>query len=303
MISLTTLNLDEYVYILMDEPENSLHADAQHLLRKILEELGKNENIQVIYATHSPSMINSVNPKGVRLLKRASINDKATTIIDNNPIKENFSPIRVSLGLTPSDSLLYAPITIITEGDTEIKCLTNLFRRFYEEKLSGFEDLDVLLPLCHFIDAQGDKFIYWCRLVKSQGCQPILFVDGDKINRVKSLQTKEDFQDIPIVTLDEKQEFEDIVSEETYFQALKETLNDEITYEAFEEWIKEAKLHEKTMFSKKVEAWLKVVYPDTYFSKAEVMQKALALADIDDINTKPFIELVSYIREAAKKLS
>jgi len=49
----------DQVCILYDEPESSLHADAQHILRTLLENLATKENVQVIYATHSPSMINS----------------------------------------------------------------------------------------------------------------------------------------------------------------------------------------------------------------------------------------------------
>ncbi len=66
----------EHGLILYDEPENSLHADAQHVLRAMLEKLAAKENLQVIYTTHSPSMINSYHHTGLRLLKRARVNDR-----------------------------------------------------------------------------------------------------------------------------------------------------------------------------------------------------------------------------------
>ncbi|MBN9516928.1 AAA family ATPase, partial [bacterium] len=53
--------------VLFDEPELSLHADSQHLLRRVLEGLGEKPNVQVVYSTHSPSMINVARPHAIRL--------------------------------------------------------------------------------------------------------------------------------------------------------------------------------------------------------------------------------------------
>src|SRR5262249_54336360 len=47
-----------HLYLLFDEPETSLHADAQHYLRATLESIAEDKYIQVVYATHSPCMIN-----------------------------------------------------------------------------------------------------------------------------------------------------------------------------------------------------------------------------------------------------
>ena len=78
-------------------------------LEHSLEKLGMNPFIQVIYATHSPSMINSMKPHSLRLLRRTQLDGKATAVVSNRPIGDDFLPVRASLGLTPSDSLLYAP--------------------------------------------------------------------------------------------------------------------------------------------------------------------------------------------------
>ena len=69
---------DQYVILYFDEPENSLHSDAQHAFRQVLEAVAQHEHIQVIYATHSPAMINPrparsptiIDPRANRLWHR-----------------------------------------------------------------------------------------------------------------------------------------------------------------------------------------------------------------------------------------
>ncbi len=129
MGTLLTINPERYTYILYDEPETSLHADFQHLLRQLLEELGKNPKIQVIYVTHSPSMINIMRPGAIRVLSRHEINGIATSKIDTSAFADNYIGVRSSLGLSPSDSLLYAPITVVVEGRTEVRCLYLVLNR------------------------------------------------------------------------------------------------------------------------------------------------------------------------------
>jgi len=107
---------DDYHVILVDEPEASLHADSQHLVRSLLESLGAQPRVQVIYATHSPSMVNVLRPHNVRLLERKRVEATATSIVANRPFEGGFQPVRASLGITPADSLLYAPVAIVVEG-------------------------------------------------------------------------------------------------------------------------------------------------------------------------------------------
>lgn len=59
MTLLSDIDLDNTpLLIISDEPETSLHADAQKSVRRLLEQLSEKPNVQVIYATHSTSMIN-----------------------------------------------------------------------------------------------------------------------------------------------------------------------------------------------------------------------------------------------------
>jgi len=210
---------DRHVIILIDEPENSLHADAQHALRAMLEGIAERPNIQVIYATHSPCMINPIRTSALRLVRRENLDDVPTTVIDHRPIDENFLSIRSSLGITPSDSLLYAPVTLIVEGPTEVIGLPIILGRLWKEKISGFEDAESLLSRIHILDGCGDSFDVLCKFAVSQGTRPVIFLDGDKagtrLNKVKNR-----FPHVPIVHLDGRREFEEIVPQSQYFDSL-----------------------------------------------------------------------------------
>ena len=81
MLALLTINVDtENLLILFDEPENSLHADAQHSFSRVLEDFAQHPNIQIVYTTHSPAMINTARPERSKValsrVKRWNCNDQ-----------------------------------------------------------------------------------------------------------------------------------------------------------------------------------------------------------------------------------
>ena len=56
--------------ILIDEPELSLHPSWQNKVLKIYENFAKQNNCQIIIATHSPHIIGSAKPEYLRVLKK-----------------------------------------------------------------------------------------------------------------------------------------------------------------------------------------------------------------------------------------
>lgn len=289
-------NPEENTIILFDEPENSLHANSQHLLRAFLEELAKNQKIQVIYATHSPSMINPMYPQKIRLLERTHREGKATTQVTNNPLESNFLPVRSSLGVTPSDSLLYAPITIIVEGATEILGIPLLLKKFFDSGVEGFEQVDRIFALSHLLDGHGASFEYWCRVAKSQGCKPIIFLDNDRERQVRQQRIPEKHPDVPLIILEDHSEFEDVVPSEIYFQALAVGLeNQDLTKENFDTWVNDAKLPESMAFSKKVDRWLQSLDGNIRYDKPDVMKRAIEIVELEDVKKEPFVKLVHAI--------
>jgi len=56
--------------ILIDEPENSLHPSWQSMVVQLYENYAKQNNCQIIMATHSPFILSAVKSEQIRLLKR-----------------------------------------------------------------------------------------------------------------------------------------------------------------------------------------------------------------------------------------
>ena len=293
---------DRHYIVLLDEPENSLHADAQHSFRHILEELAAKQNVQVVYATHSPSMMNPIRTGSLRVLRRTTNDSIATSTVEHRPIDDNFLSIRSSLGLNAADSLLYGPVTVIVEGPTEVIGLPIILGRLWKEDVEGFSDVGTLLSQVHFLDGCGDSFDQLCKVAVSQGTKPVVFLDGDKAgSRLTKLRAR--FRDVPIVLLEDRSEFEEIVDRRVYFESLatvmtefSEDARDALTMEKFDNWQSTSGLAEQMAFSKRVDRWVQ----DTIGLSVEkplVMKHALQTTPLEAVKHDKLKELLKYIRE------
>ncbi|RME00582.1 MAG: hypothetical protein D6814_03240 [Calditrichaeota bacterium] len=92
---------NEYIF-LIDEPGIHLHPAGQKDLTRVMEDLAiKN---QIIYTTHSPFMINREYPQRVRLVTK----DKDGTRVDSEAYRENWRPLRSSIGLMIGDLFFFS---------------------------------------------------------------------------------------------------------------------------------------------------------------------------------------------------
>ncbi|MDZ7290490.1 MAG: AAA family ATPase [candidate division KSB1 bacterium] len=99
---------NEY-FFLIDEPGIHLHPAGQKDLAKIMEELAiKN---QLVYTTHSPFMINREYPERVRLVSK----DKDGTRVDSEAYRENWKPLRSSIGLMVGDLFFFSERGVMIE--------------------------------------------------------------------------------------------------------------------------------------------------------------------------------------------
>lgn len=300
LLSCNPLEAGHYI-ILLDEPETSLHADAQHTFRATLEALADRENIQVVYATHSPSMINTAKPDSLRVLARTQKDNRATTEIITRPFDGNFLAVRSTLGVTPGDSLLYAPVVLIVEGATEGLGIPLALSRLHKAGIHGFEDVPFLHSQMHVIDGCGDSFEYLCRMAKSQGAKPIIFLDGDKAPRIAKV--RERHKDVPIVLLDDRQEFEELVRNETYFAAMRDCLPEfaesgagRLTVEEYATWESTADLPIKMVFTKRIERWLQDTFDGLSLNKTNVMKRALEIEEPAEIRVDKLRDILTEVR-------
>jgi energy-coupling factor transporter ATP-binding protein EcfA2 len=169
--------------LLLDEPETHLHPNGQHALRYYLEELSQHPNLQVIYATHSSAMVNPFKASSIRVVERVTENDRGRSVIREEAVDDNFLLVRTSLGVSPLDSLLYAPVCLLVEGPTEAHVLPRLLRHALDDArepvLGEGMSIEQLLAFCHIVSGGGSNWPKWVRLIESQRAHAVVFVDGD----------------------------------------------------------------------------------------------------------------------------
>jgi predicted ATP-dependent endonuclease of OLD family len=92
---------NEYLFLL-DEPGLHLHPSGQKDLTTLFEELSQKN--QIVFTTHSPFLINRTYPQRVRVVDK----DKSGTKVDNEAYRENWKPLRQSIGLTVADLFFFS---------------------------------------------------------------------------------------------------------------------------------------------------------------------------------------------------
>lgn len=92
---------NEY-FFLIDEPGIHLHPAGQKDLSKMMEDLAAKN--QLVYTTHSPFMINREHPERVRLVSKV----KSGTRVDSEAYRENWKPLRSSIGLMVGDLFFFS---------------------------------------------------------------------------------------------------------------------------------------------------------------------------------------------------
>ena len=291
----------EHTLVLYDEPETSLHADAQHSLRRLLEQIGSLPTVQIVYTTHSPAMINTQRPMSVRVIQQRQVDGKATAFVTPRTFYENFSGVRTSLGITAADSLLYAPITILVEGPTELLCIPLVLEKLADSGVIKGDVLRPLLGMTHLVHGNGSEVERMCRIAKSQQAHPIVFLDGD--NSKVASQVRGNHDDVPVIELEHKKEFEDIVDPQFYIRAAAELggVQGDDPQEAFEAWVKENPREAKGMLSKRVATWLESSVGKAP-SKVDRMARAISLADGAIIAPEPFVRLFEEMVRIGRRL-
>jgi len=80
-------NAEENSLVLLDEPETSLHIDAQYRLQKFILEKVKEKKLQVVMSTHSPFFAKELPDEAIKVLTKNEISKKVE-IINSAPAEE-----------------------------------------------------------------------------------------------------------------------------------------------------------------------------------------------------------------------
>jgi predicted ATPase len=103
---------DNTIY-LIEEPGIHLHPSGQKDLVRLFEILSK--KFQIVYTTHSPFMINRTYPQRVRLVSKT----RKGTEVDNKTFRDNWKPLRNSIGLMIGDLFFFGDSGILLEMPTK----------------------------------------------------------------------------------------------------------------------------------------------------------------------------------------
>lgn len=173
-ISQKKSDYSDVVILVIEEPEAHLHPKAIHEMREVLAKIS--ENNQVIITTHSPLLVDTINPH-------------KNIIVKDNCAKEacKISDIRNILGVTPSDNLSSAEMVILVEGAADENMFPHILSTFSPTLKSAIEERRLLVLSCGGT-SHMENFVNFLR---NQLCNIYIFVDDDSagnqlIDRMKT---------------------------------------------------------------------------------------------------------------------
>ena len=103
--------------LLFDEPGLHLHPQGQKDLLGELRRLA--ERNQIIYATHSPFLLDRNDPGSVVLVSKGATKKDQGTKVTYKPHGANWKPLTSALGIVPSDAFFPPDRTLLVEGGSD----------------------------------------------------------------------------------------------------------------------------------------------------------------------------------------
>lgn len=138
-------NLSDFI-LLIDEPGQGLHEEAQKDVKRVLNELAQN-GVQMLFSTHQAQLLKSdtgVDFARLKLVARSKTNGTKLQNIaqssTDNGFKDALSPVRTAMGLITLDisSFIDNKKTVIVEGITDYYYI-QAFCQIYSTKASPIE--------------------------------------------------------------------------------------------------------------------------------------------------------------------
>ena len=160
--------------ILIDEPDNSLHVNAQSDLLSVLEEIAKSYGHQIVYATHSPFLIPTDRLHRVKLVyndKEEGVNmsEISSGKIDTQSKEDALLPVSHAIGCSVvKNNAIFSDHNVIVEGLSDMFAYQTMGQILKEEKyhyLPGIGTVgDKLNPLIGLCLGYG---LNWCLVMDS----------------------------------------------------------------------------------------------------------------------------------------
>lgn len=175
--------------VIIEEPESFLHPSAQSEFGRILQDLSKELEIQVIATTHSPYLLSHHNPKSNILVKRNTQKNKIRESIIENVEDENWrEPFELALGMvgpefeTLKDAFFSKENNImLLEGEIDVEYFNLLKDNRHAENKFLFDG--ELYPYGGFGFLNNPVLL---KFIKERFNKLIVTIDLDAISNVKS---------------------------------------------------------------------------------------------------------------------
>lgn len=165
------------VLLLLDEPAVNLHPGAQRIVAKLLD--AYSERVQIIYATHSPFMLDWSFPQRLRVFQRDHANKR--TSIDNkpyrpkSPIQQIWDPLKSNIGITMGDVAVIGEENVFVEGITDQIFLANSSLSLQIRNQTHFD-----LQRCSIIPYGAEPALHsLIEVVRSTGAKATVIADSD----------------------------------------------------------------------------------------------------------------------------
>lgn len=176
------LEVEGYLVLAMEEPENSLHPKAQRQLLSVLQEIS--EKTQVIVTTHSPVFIDRSRYENNILLTRTASGNTLAKVFDMSALDQ----VRTDLGIRASDALLKGGgnCAIMVEGRTE----EDGFPTFME--MCGMSEFRLGIAIINMQGSDFEKARTIAQLLSAYSIPCVIVLDrnaqeaADDLNRLKN---------------------------------------------------------------------------------------------------------------------
>jgi len=230
-------NYGEKLILLLDEPGLGLHAKAQEdLLRYIEEQLAP--HYQVIYTTHSPSMIDASHLMRARTVEDVFIEPRAGALVPDerdmgtkvgdevlSTDRDTLSALQRCLGLHIVQTLFVGKHNLLVEGPSDLLYLRWFQQRLAEKKRTTLDRRWTIAP-CEGLKKVG-SFI---SLFGANGLHLAVFADlatGEKAE-VERLRRSQLLKDGAVLTADTyagkaEADIEDLLGDEFYAALVNRT--------------------------------------------------------------------------------
>jgi energy-coupling factor transporter ATP-binding protein EcfA2 len=220
---LNDVGVSNQTFLLLDNPGLELHLDGQRDIKRFLEEKVALDS-QVIYVTHSPAMIDPFNTKQIRTVDLLP-NQKGTVIrtfgVKDSGKLDLLEPVRAAIGMSLVSSLVMNDWNVLVEGAADKPIIEGLF-------FSHYPDMKQRVLVNGSLAESKEAFL--ALLYHRSGLPYVVLLDADSGGRALFAElTKLGIPEERIVRLervftDKQVEFaiEDIVSADTYHQAVLE---------------------------------------------------------------------------------